>query len=137
MFRLQITVVLVLVALCCVSCRKSPTPADLVLEQASENSAGVAPTAANVIKLDPPSNPTATVDTTAVGPTEEVVNISQPAAWNHWLMLVAIILILFLLSVVLFHGMARRLRQKSLRAHAPTRHSDIWASHKPPEFLDP
>ena len=134
MVRLQITVVLVLVALCCVSCRKTVTPAELALE---EGSGGAAPTAANVITFDPPSNPAPIADTTAVAPTAEVFNISHPAAWSHWLMLVAIILILFLLSVVLFHGMARRLRQKSLRAHSPTRHADIWSSHKPPQFLDP
>ncbi|NIA07886.1 MAG: hypothetical protein GWP14_09705 [Actinobacteria bacterium] len=134
MVRLHITVALVLLALCCVSCQKSPTPAELALEQAS---GGVAPTAANVIKLDPPSNPVATGSTTAGQRTEEVVNISHPGVYRHWLMLVAIILILFLLSVILFHGMARRLRQKSFRAHAPTRHADIWSSHKPPQFLDP
>jgi len=134
MIRLQIIVVLVLVGLCCVSCQKSPTPAELVLEQ---ESGGVAPAAANVIKLNLPSNPAATADTTAGAGTEEIINVSRPSLWSHWLVLLAMILILFLLSVVLIHGMARRLRQKSFRVHAPTRHADIWASHKQPEFLDP
>ena len=137
MLKLRITIGAALLALCCVGCQKSPTPADLVLEQASESSGGLAPSAANVIKIDPPANPEPQVTTAAVEPTETVINVSHPAVYRNWQMLVAIILILFLLSVILFHGMGRRLRKKSFRAHAPTQHADIWASHKPPQFLDP
>ena len=137
MFRLRAIIIVGLLALCCVSCRKSPTAAELALERSLSKGAGAAPSAASVIKIDPPATSESTPNTTVAGPTEEVVHFSRPGAWNDWLMLVAIILMLFLLSVVLFHVMARRLRQKSFRAHAPTRHADIWASHKPPEFLDP
>ena len=137
MFRSRAIIIVGLLALCCVSCQKSPTATDLALALSSEKAGGAAPSAASVIKIDPPATSELTPNTTVAGPTEEVVHFSRPAAWNDWLMLVAIILGLFLLSVILFHGMARRLRQKSFRAHAPTRHADIWASHKPPEFLDP
>ena len=137
MLKLRMTIAVALLALCCVSCRKAPTPADLVLEQASGKSGGLAPSAANVIEIDPPVVPEPQVTTAVIEPTEAVINVSHPAVYRNWLMLVAIILVLFLLSVVLFHGMGRRLRKKSFRAHAPTQHADIWASHKPPEFLDP
>ena len=133
----KILTLVVLLALCCVSCQKSPTPAELALERSSEKAAGAAPSAASVIKLTPPTASESTPKITAVGPTDAGIGVSRPTAWNYWLMLVAIMLLLFVLSVLLFHGMARRLRQKSFRAHAPTRHADIWASHKPPEFLDP
>ena len=134
MFRLPLTIILVLFVLCSASCRKSPTPAELALEKASP---GSAPTAANVIVVEPPADPVPTAAAVVPEPVAEVLNVPHPAFYRTGLMLVAIILVLFLLSVVLFHSLARRLRQKSFRAHAPTRHADIWASHKPPQFLDP
>ena len=126
-----------LLVLCVSSCRK-PSPLD---EAAlSKRKAGPAPSAANVIKIEPPADP-APVETPVGAAAAEsdgpVISTIQPAPWREWFMLLGILLVLFLLSLILFHTMGRRVRQKAFRAHAPTRHTDIWASHKPPQFLDP
>ena len=114
------------------SCRK-PSPLDE--EALSKKKAGPAPSAANVIKIDPV--PDLSPAAAATESNEPVTSTIQPGLWRHWFMLLGILLVLFLLSLIIFHTLGRRLRQKAFRAHAPTRHADIWASHKPPQFLDP
>ena len=137
MFRLRLVIIFVLLVLCSTSCRKSPTPAKLAIQK---KSAGSAPSAANVIVVEPPAEVESIAPVAAAVATEpvaEVVNVPHPAFYRTEVMLVAVLLVLFVVSVVVFHSLGRRLRQKSFRAHAPTRHADIWASHKPPQFLDP
>ena len=156
MIRARITTALIFACLvgsvlCVVSCQPpAKTPAELALEK---KTAGKAPSAANITELvsvdnaaadlaaadsavDPAADPVVESAIVEYSPPAPVV-LSPPGLVRSWLMLLAILLILFLLSLILFHSMARRLRQKSFRAHAPTRHADIWASHKPPQFLDP
>ena len=116
------------------SCRKSVDMDNLGL---SKQSAGSAPKAANVIKL-------ADLPAVAAAPLAKQADIAQdatvpnrPNLFQHWAMLAGTLLVLFLLSVFVFHTMGRHLRKRSFKAHAPTRHANIWASHKPPQFLDP
>ena len=90
---------------------------------------------ANVIKADQPSPALPVAPAESQSPLEPV-SPKRRAAMRRWLMLFGVLLVLFLLWLVLFHAIGRRLRKRALRAHAPTPHADIWASHKPPEFLD-
>ena len=125
--------------ICTVSCSPKPTPTEIALQS---KTAGRAPSAADVIQIAPPTEPIA-VTAVAAAPiaadfSEEPLPLEVKASvLRHWLMLVAILLVLFFVSLILFHNIGRRLRQKSFHAHSPTRHVDIWASHKPPQFLDP
>ena len=133
MLRPKITIAALsaLLVLCVSSCRK-PSPLDE--EVLSKKKAGPAPSAANVIKIEPPPAPAPAAATESDHP---VISTVHPALYRQWFVLLGMLLVLFLLSLILFHTMGRRLRQKAFRAHAPTRHADIWASHKPPQFLDP
>ena len=151
MFRLKITTIiftglLAALLLCSLSCRKSSNLEEIALHA---EKAGPAPSAADVIKIAPPVNP-APVSVPAIPapptmtiqspqPPDGVIYVSRPTIFQHWywLLLVGILLVLFLLALILFHILGRNLQQKSFKAHSPTRHVDIWASHKPPQFLDP
>ena len=161
MFRLKITTIiftglLAALLLCSFSCRKSSKLDEIALHA---EKAGPAPSAADVIKIAPPVNlapvsvpviaapiapapPTMTIQPPQ--PPDEVIPdgviyVSHPTIFQHWywLLLVGILLVLFLLALILFHVLGRNLQRRSFRAHSPTRHVDIWASHKPPQFLDP
>ena len=97
----------------------------------------------------PPDSNELSLDKEPVGPAKvsktdqpsqappEAVSPKHRAAMRHGLMLVGILLVIFLLWLILFHAIGRRLRKRALRAHAPTPHADIWASHKPPQLPDP
>ncbi len=115
------------------SCRKSIDINKLVL---ADEAVGPAPSAANVIKIDPPVKalPAASAE---IQPSHSPISVNQWGIWRHWLMLVGVLLLLFLLSLMLCHTLGRRLHKPTFRAHPPTRHANIWASHKPPQFLDP
>ncbi|MCK4851178.1 MAG: hypothetical protein KAT11_07500 [Phycisphaerae bacterium] len=124
-----------LLVFCGASCRKPVNPEKLAL---MSDPSGSAPNPAAVIKIDPP------VKALSPAPPEaqaqnEAISANKPAnpIPPNWLMLVGVLLLLFLLSLILFHSLGRRLRKRTFRAHAPTRHADIWASHKPPQFFDP
>ena len=147
MFRLKITTIiftglLTALLLCSLSCRKSSKLEEIALRA---ETSGPAPSAADVIKIAPPVNPAPvpaappTMTTQSPQPPDGVIYVSRPTIFQHWywLLLVGILLILFLLALILFHILGRNLQRKSFRAHSPTRHVDIWASHKPPQFLDP
>ena len=131
---------LALLILCSVSCRKSVDPNELILKS---RSTAPPPSAANVINVGPaPAQPASSPATSQNSPapvesTSEPASISQRQFFRHWAMLLTVLILLFLLSLVIFHSMGRRLRHRSFKPHPPTRHADIWASHKPPEFLDP
>ncbi len=128
----------ILLGFCGASCSWFVNPEKLALD--SEPS-GSAPKLANVIKINPaatalaaePGEPSATI---TGEPSDKPVSANHRAIL-HWLMLVAVLLVLFLLSLMLFHSLGRRLGKRSFRVHAPTRHANIWASHKPPQFFDP
>ena len=122
-----------LLAFCGASCSWFVNPEKLALD--SEPS-GSAPKLANVIKIDPPAK-TLPDTPAATGSSDKSISLEQRTILRDWLMLVGILLLLFLLSLILFHSLGRRLGKRSFRAHAPTRHADIWASHKPPQFFDP
>ena len=115
------------------SCRKSIDPKKLTL---ADEAIGPAPNAANVIKIDAPIKalPAAPAETQA---SHSPISPNYPAIWRHWLMLLGALLLLFLLSLMLFHTMGRQLHKPTFRVHPPTRHANIWASHNPPQFLDP
>ena len=156
MFRLKITTIiftglLTALLLCSLSCRKSSKLDEIALRA---ETSGPAPSAADVIKIALPVNPvpvpvpaaTATPTMTTQPPPpsdgvipDGVIYVSRPTIFQHWywLLLVGILLVLFLLALILFHILGRNLQRKSFKAHSPTRHIDIWASHKPPQFLDP
>ena len=161
MFRLKITTIiftglLVVLLLCSLSCRKSSKLDEIALRA---ETSGPAPSAADVIKIAPPPNPVPVSAPAMVVPTapapptmttqsppppdgvipDGVIYVSHPTIFQHgyWLLLVGILLVLFLLALILFHVMGRNLQRRSFKAHSPTRHVDIWASHKPPQFLDP
>ena len=130
---------LALLILCAASCRKSVDPNKLMLQS---KPAAPPPSAANVIQIAPP--PEAAPPPVTLEHTEPPQNLAgqsesvgRPQFLRHWLMLVAALTMLFLLSLLIFHTMGRRLRRRSFKPHPPTSHADIWASHKPPEFLDP
>ena len=91
---------------------------------------------ANLIKPDQLSQAPPVAPAQTQSPLEPLSPKPQ-APLRRWLILVGLLLVLFLLSLVLFHTIGRRLRKRAFRAHAPTPHADIWASHKPPEFPDP
>ena len=65
------------------------------------------------------------------------MSLEHLAVLRKWLMFVGVLLLLFLFSLILFRSLGRRLGKRSFRVHDPTSHTDIWASHKPPEFFDP
>ncbi len=99
-----------------------------------------APKLADVIKITPSAK--AIPDTPAPAtiepePSDKSISLEQWTFLRSWWMLVGVLLLLFLLSLMLFHHLGRRLGKRSFRAHAPTPHADIWASHKPPQFFDP
>ena len=128
-----------LLAFCGASCSWwSANPEKLALD--SEPS-GSAPKFANIIKIDPaatalaaePGEPTATI---TGEPSDKPISANHRTIL-HWLMLIAVLLVLFLLSLILFHSLGRHLGKRSFRAHAPTRHADICASHQPPQFFHP
>jgi hypothetical protein len=121
-----------LLAFCGASCSWFVNPEKLALD--SEPS-GSAPKLANIIKIDPPTK-TLPDTPAATQPSDKPISTNHRAIL-HWLMLIAVLLVLFLLSLILFHSLGRRLGKRSFRVHAPTRHADIWASHKPPQFFDP
>ncbi len=122
-----------LLAFCGASCSWFVNPEKLALD--SEPS-GSAPKLANVIKIAPPTK--ALPDTpAATQSSDKSISLEHRTILRNWLMLVGVLLVLFLLSLMLFHTMGRRLHKRTFRAHAPTRHANIWASHKAPEFLDP
>ena len=125
-----------LLILCVASCSKSIDPNKLAVDQ---EAASPPPNVANVIKIEPPVKepvPAALTHTQNQPPPEPIFP-NHPLIVRHWLMLLGVLLLFFLLSLMLFHSMGRRLHKRTLRAHAPTRHANIWASHKPPQFLDP
>ncbi len=68
---------------------------------------------------------------------DKLTPLERGAVLRKWLMFVGVLLLLFLFSLILFRSLGRRLGKRSFRAHDPTPHADIWASHKPPEFFDP
>lgn len=74
---------------------------------------------------------------TATTPSDKAPSLEHAVAMRHWLVLVGALLLLFLFSLILFRTLGRRLAKRRFRAHAPTPHADIWASHKPPESFDP
>ena len=131
----SLTACFALLAFCGASCRRPVNPEKLAL--AGEPS-GPAPNPAAVIKINPPvkalspNSAEAQTQNEAISANKPVIPIPP-----NWLMLVGVLLLLFLLSLILFHSLGRRLSKRSFRAHAPTRHADIWASHKPPQFFDP
>ncbi len=93
-----------------------------------------APRAANVVKIGPAGKALPTASQALDKP----ISANYRGILRGLLMLVGVLLVLFLLSVMLFHSFGRRLGKRAFRAHAPTRHTDIWVSHKvPPEFFDP
>ena len=116
------------------SCRKSVDPEKLAL---SDESLGPAPNIANVIQIPKTAPPPVQPEPIAPQPPPQPTITSYNATiLQHWLMLLGILLALFFFSLILFHIMGRRLHKRAFRAHAPTRHANIWASHKPPKFLD-
>ena len=115
------------------SCQKTVDPNKLVL---SEESVGPAPNPANVIQIAKPTPPAQSEPLALQAPPEPTTAINRYPIMQHWLMLVGILLALFFFSLILFHIMGRPLHKRSFRAHQPTRHANIWASHKPPQFLD-
>lgn len=64
----------------------------------------------------------------------EAVSPKRRLEMRRGLMLIGVLLVVFLLWLILFRAIGRRLRKRAFRAHAPTPHADIWASHKPPEL---
>jgi hypothetical protein len=123
-----------LLAFCGASCSWwSTNPEKLALDA---EPSGSAPKLANIIKIDPPTK-TLPDTPAATGPSDKSISLEQRTIPPNWLMLVGVLLLLFLLSLILFHSLGRRLGKRSFRVHAPTRHADIWASHKPPQFFDP
>ncbi len=131
-----------LLIFCGASCRKPVNPEKLAL---MSEPPGPALNPAAVVKIDQPvkalpaapaetGEPSATITGEA---SDKPVSANQRTILQDWLMLVGVLLLLFLLSLMLFHSLGRRLRKRTFRAHAPTRHADIWASHQPPQFLDP
>lgn len=122
-----------LMILCVASCSKSVAPNELSIDK---DAAAPPPNVTKVIKIAP-----AVKALPAVGAHRQArpgpIFPNYRLIVRHWLMLVGVLLVLFLLSLLLFHTMGRRLGKRSFRAHAPTRHANIWASHKAPEFLDP
>lgn len=123
-------VALAVLVLCTASCRKPADPAELALEQ---KQAGPPPSAANILPVDRQPDPLPA----SRKPQGSAVHSRLPGLLDARLILVAVLVILFFFSVLIFHTLGRRLRQRSLRAHSPTRHVDIWSTHKPPRFLDP
>ena len=113
------------------SCQTSGQPTDAVVD---EKRSGPPPSGAGLfqnVAAQPAPLPQPTEEP------ESPVRSRPPGLANQYLMMVFALVMLFLLSVLIFHTFGRQLRRKRLKAHAPTSHLDIWATHKPPQFLDP
>ncbi len=120
-----------LLILSAASCQTSVDPSEPVVDQ---KQSGPPPSGAGLfqnVAAQPAPLPQPTEEP------ESPVRSSPPGLANQYLMMVFALVMLFLLSVLIFHPFGRQLRRKRLKAHAPTSHLDIWATHKPPQFLDP
>ena len=105
MLRVFLVTIVLVGLLCTASCSKKPTPTEIALES---KTAGRAPSAADILQLDSPAEAITAATPVAAPitdnfPDDTSSNPSQASAWRHWLMLVAILLVLFFVSLILFH----------------------------------
>lgn len=113
------------------SCHWPVEPAEPAV---NKEQSGPPPSGAGLFQTMPPQpEPLPQQPEVSVSP----VHSSRPSLVHQLPMMIAALVILFLVSVLIFHTFGRQLRRKGFKAHAPTSHLDIWATHKPPQFLDP